>query len=598
VTLASVVAIPNIGPAVSTLTNPDGSYTIQGLPPNSYQVYVHPLPPDAIVAGGEGLQLPQNDNGQQIGAGSPFRTVFYPGVLDPAQATQFNVNPGSSQQNVNFSVQTRSGVPAYNLATYSYLDPNSRTYPANPGASSATYITPTPAFIDATQPQAVVTVQGIPPATTPLAQKVTMLGIGDTYFTSLFNNNTWMVLYFAMQPSSISGPRHLVFNFGNDIYVLPDAVNMVQKGPPQVTGVTASGDGTVTVNGNGFNVDSRVFFDGMPAAGIYNGAGNNITVTPPSGAPGQISTVAVYQSDSQNSLLLQSQNPPTYTYPNNASAQIQNITPSSLSAGLSAAPFMAKVDIVTAGTQFIDGQVSVGFGSSDVAVSRVWVLGPNHLVANVVVAPGAALGSFEVSIISGMQVISQPNAFQLQSASPMPQVAALVNGETNQASALYLGNAAVLYGSNLGQFGATQLTVNGVLAQVLFVSASQINFVVPSAAGIGPATLVVNNGFNTSTVEVQLANLPPAITSVNGGSGGGSANPGDILTVTLAGLDNAIAASPSRLQVTVAGLPMPLVQSGFGQLEFVLTQSFGGTQVPIIVWADGAPSAPFFFTAR
>src|SRR5581483_11346294 len=44
VALASVVAIPANGPAVSALTNPDGTYTIDGLPPNTYELYVHPLP--------------------------------------------------------------------------------------------------------------------------------------------------------------------------------------------------------------------------------------------------------------------------------------------------------------------------------------------------------------------------------------------------------------------------------------------------------------------------------------------------------------------------------------------------------------------------
>ena len=46
--MASVVAIPPVGPAVSALTNPDGSYTINGLPPGQYMLYVHPLPQDAV----------------------------------------------------------------------------------------------------------------------------------------------------------------------------------------------------------------------------------------------------------------------------------------------------------------------------------------------------------------------------------------------------------------------------------------------------------------------------------------------------------------------------------------------------------------------
>ncbi len=43
--LASVVAISSSSPAISTLTNPDGSYQINGVPPGQYFIYVHPLPP-------------------------------------------------------------------------------------------------------------------------------------------------------------------------------------------------------------------------------------------------------------------------------------------------------------------------------------------------------------------------------------------------------------------------------------------------------------------------------------------------------------------------------------------------------------------------
>src|SRR6185503_18877195 len=48
--LASVVAVAAAGPAVSTLTDPNGAYRIDGLPPiYNYSVYVHPLPPGATL---------------------------------------------------------------------------------------------------------------------------------------------------------------------------------------------------------------------------------------------------------------------------------------------------------------------------------------------------------------------------------------------------------------------------------------------------------------------------------------------------------------------------------------------------------------------
>ncbi|SPE22542.1 Peptidase M10A and M12B, matrixin and adamalysin (fragment) [Candidatus Sulfopaludibacter sp. SbA3] len=289
VALASVVAIPNNGPAVSTLTNPDGSYTIYGLPPNTYQVYVHPLPPDAIVTSGEGLLLPRDDSGQQIGASASFRTVFLPGVQDPAQATQLTVNPGSTFFNQNFTVTQRAGVPAYNVVTYSFLDPVNRAYPFQ--ASQPNYVLVTPAFMDDTQSAqfaVALTTTGTPSIPTP--QSATLMGVGSANFAP-FNLAGVPALQMSFGLASFMGvgPRHLVLNFGNDIYVLPDAIDLVQKGPPVVTGINTNGDGTVTLTGGGFGPDSRVFFDGMQAAGAYNGSSNTFTVTPPSGAAGQVS---------------------------------------------------------------------------------------------------------------------------------------------------------------------------------------------------------------------------------------------------------------------------------------------------------------------
>ncbi len=596
VSLASVVAIPNSGPAVSTLTNPDGSYTIYGLPPNTYQLYVHPLPPDAIVAGGEGLQLPYYDSGQTIPASGPFRTVFYPGVQDPGQATQFPVTAGASYSNQNFTVQPAAQVPTYNVQTWSYLDPATRTYPFN---LPSVYIGVTPAFIDETQAAAFIvalTSSGTPAIPTP--QSVNLLGVGSGAFLAYTSSNgPALSISFASSPSAGVGPRHLVLNFGSDIYVLPDAVDMVQKGPPAVNAVTANGDGTVTVSGAGFGPDSRVFFDGAQAAGSYNAGSNTMTVTPPSAPGGQVSVVAVYNSDGQNSLFVQPQNPPTYTYPGNAAPSVQSVT-SPVSTAQFGAPLTAKVDLVTAGTQFVDGQVSVGFGSSDVTVSRVWVVSPTHLVADVLVSPAAAAGGLAATILSGLQYIEQAGALQLQNSPAIPQISTVLNGTSNSSAALYQSGFVVVYGQNLGQSVTTvTATVNGVPAQVIFASPAQINLVMPGSVGTGPATLALSNGSASASVEVQIANPPPSIVSING-INGGAANPADVLTAVLSGLDSSVAANPGRLQVTVAGLPAIVTQIGAGQVQFVLGESFGGTQVPVVVWVDGAPSAAFPITAR
>src|ERR1035441_9173380 len=119
------ICAANKNAAVSGLTNPDGTYRIDGIPAGNYVLYVHPLPPDAVPADGSGLRPPQDQNGGQFLPNGVFGTVFYPGTLDPKQATTITASAGSilPNQTFDFTVQTRTSVPAYDLITSSYLDP-------------------------------------------------------------------------------------------------------------------------------------------------------------------------------------------------------------------------------------------------------------------------------------------------------------------------------------------------------------------------------------------------------------------------------------------------------------------------------------------
>jgi uncharacterized protein (TIGR03437 family) len=612
VTLASVVAISPDGPAVSALTNPDGSYQINGLPPNNYLLYVHPLPPDAVPADGSGLRLPVDVNGQPIQASSPFGTIFYPGTLNPEQATAISVVAGTVVTGENFSVQARTAVPMYDVITYSYLDPVSRISLYNPGASA---VSVTPAYIDSNE-GAFLVVAKTSSGNTPVPQSVTILGgfaaASGPYvvpYTPTGSSQQVLALYFGMPPFAGTGPRHMVFTFANDMYVLPDAITLVQKGAPVVGSVTTNADGSVTLTGSGFGLDSRVFFDGIQATTLapFSGtdAQGSIGVEPPAGSSGLVSNLTVYNSDGQNSTFLQSQNPPTYAYPTIGTPQAA-LNQSALPAGIS-----SMVDITAQNTNFVNGQVTVGFGTDDITVNGLWVLSPTHLQANVVVAPNAALGSSEFSVVSGFQVVTQPFAFQTQAVNPgLPSIGLPIVNAVPTQQTVYPGAIAAIYGSNLALSPtAAQVTLNNVPAQILFASAAQINFLVPAGVPAGPATLNLNNGSASAfPVIVQIGNPPPTIAGVTNVAGvslgaGTSAGMGDVLNVLVTGLDPTVPASPSRLQVTVSGISMTVVgitsaSNGQFQIQIILTQSFGGAQVPLAVWVDGSSSAPFTITVR
>ena len=173
----------------------------------------------------------------------------------------------------------------------------------------------------------------------------------------------------------------------------------------------------MAVIGSGMNVDSRVFFDGLPAAvrAPFTGTEQSgfVVVQPPQGAHSQTATVTVFNTDGLNSMLVQSQNPPTYSY-GPSEPVFAAFDPNGLPAGAS-----AMVEVNGVNTRFADGQTIVGFGSSDILVRRVWVLSPTRLLANVSVAATAPpFTNTQVSILTGFQMFTQAFGFQILPASP------------------------------------------------------------------------------------------------------------------------------------------------------------------------------------
>ena len=333
-----------------------------------------------------------------------------------------------------------AAVPLYEVDTTSYIDPGVRAYtvaPPNP------YITISPAFVNSTQ-GLVLVAAGANSGSMPTPQSVTILGGFASAPACASNGNQspcfttsgpWLFGYFNPPPFAGTGVRHMVFNLGNDIYVLPDAVTLVQNSPPYINSVVSNPDGTATVNGAGFAPDTTIYFDGLQVPGTFNAATGSITVTPPSANSGQTSIIGAYTSDGQNSDFLQYpgspvSSPQVYTFPASGTPTITFNAPNppALPTTSVATGFSAMVDIAGSNTDFVNGQVTVGFGTTDVTVSRLWVLSPTHLIANVVVAPNAAVGASEISVISGFQVVTQPFGFQVQPANAaLPAIAAVAN---------------------------------------------------------------------------------------------------------------------------------------------------------------------------
>jgi uncharacterized protein (TIGR03437 family) len=590
VALASVVALRPAAPAISTLTNPDGTYRIDGLPPDTYFVYTHPLPPDAD------LRLPVDPSGQSFTPSAPFETIFYPGTRDLTQFQPVNVSRGNTVTGIDFAVRTIASVPVYDGATYSFIGP-----------------TPTkPAFVSTKDVQTSIAFNSNP--STPTPQSVQVLGVDPKVTFQMYGNPVTLGLYVRPALGVTSGPRHLLINLGTDMYVLPSGVNIVQKGPPQIAALLPQGDGTVLVGGSNLGPDSRVFFDGLPAAIRTPFSGNDasglVVVLPPTGFSGQHATVTAFNGDGQSSMLLQSQNPPVYAYAVTDAPQV-NASPAAVPAGTA-----ALVDISGVNTNFIDGQVTVGFGTNDVFVRNVWVLSPTHALVNVAVLPNAALAASEVSVISGFQTIVQPFGFAALAPNPrLPAISLpLVNATPTQPN-LYPGAIVSVSGSNLALSSTSATAVltdvnnNTYPAQIVAAASGQINFAIPLNVPDGVATLRINNGTDASLpVALQIDSQPPVIASVTVGGlqldPSRVLSPGDVLTILVSGLDPGVITTPTRVRVTASGIDLtvtqvqPSTQAGLIQLTVVVTQSFGGQQVSLAVLQDGTASSSYAVSVR
>jgi uncharacterized protein (TIGR03437 family) len=595
--LASVVAILPNGSAVSNLTNPDGKYEIDGLPPGNYWVYVHPLPPTANIT------PPLDPNGNPVLASGPFVSAFYPGTWDPSQFTSTAVAQGASVTGIDFSVAPRSAVEVYDVTSYWY---------------GTSYLQP--AYLNANTAVQTVVAQGngITSGTdsTPV-QSVLALGAPGGWLADYRSQAyqdvdvTLLAMFFDYQTPPVPGPEHLLFTLPDDIFVLPQGIQVVQNPPPVLTAATPNPDGSVTVNGTGLTANSQVFFDSLPGQvpppsatnqSDASGQSGSVSVTPPPGASGQTATITVYNPDGQNSTFLQSQSqsPFTHSYPQ-SSPPAAAISISALRQGVS-----AMVSITSSSMQFVDGLTTLGFGSGDVAVRRLWVLSPTHAIANVTVSPSALQQETVASVISGFQVYEQALGFQVMPANPNLPVIGLpvTNAFYPVQNSLYPGSTASMYGQNLQAATSTPaITVAGQSAQILYTSPTQINFVIPAGVPTGPAVLTLQGAL---PIVVQIDPPPPVIVGTASAAGvalGGSEPPapGDTITLTVTGMDPAVVSAPSRVAVAEGGVSIPVFTiqqpkdaSGDLLMQFALTASVTGQQVPVTVSLDGDLSMPFY----
>ena len=596
--LASVVAISVSGPAVGALSNPDGSYRIDAIPPGQYYIYAHPLPPAAFGQNGPDDIVTQDiiGAGQRFVVGPSFTTVFYPGTQQPQQTV--NIQAGNLAANVNFNVQARTAPAIYAMSTYSF---------PGPLAVKSAYVSRT-----AASPFLVATAVGLIGNNSPAGGLgVNILGGAATVAPGGIKPYSQLPSDYAqfdlqLGPGIQDGPQHMWFTLNNDVYVLPNAFHLASKLPPSISAIATQADRSLLITGTSFSALARVLFDGQLATVVSaDETTGRIVVTPPPAAGSQKSSVALLQPDGASSLFMQT--PPVFTY-DATDAPSFTLSPAALPAGVE-----AMVQIDGRNINFADGLTSIGFGTSDVQVRHLWVLSPTRAVANVVVGQSAAVTASNATLINGLQILNQPGGFQLQAVNPRQLFLPA------PANSLIAGSITTLTLGGIPSSGPITVTVANLLSQaaavtvpVIGTNGNQIVIQLPSNLAPGPVVVRVQSGADAAFPIVLTVDAPPPANAQIGGvlvAPGLQIDPvnrparvGDMLIVLVTGLPDG--PPPSRVTVNLAGIEhQPAQVSPFGnamQLQFVVLPTVTNTNgvAPLYVTVDGTRTSVYNLPLR
>jgi len=555
VNLASVVAIsPVTGVAISNLSNPDGSYEIDGIPPgppgNYYLVYVHPLPPaQQGEAGPDAIVLPQDSSQSPFPAYTGFVTQFAPGTRDWTQATQFYVTASSTQM-VNFNVQGSAGPVISGLELWGYLGSVLEASPMLPVNASYNMIFCAP---------------GTTNGSSQLAPGLNVSVIGGSAPAEIIPSYTKWYGNFAgcNYPFVLTGvwttsvqstaPVALAVNVNSDVYILPAAFFVVPSGPPTLTnlipGVDASDNGLLTVYGSSLSPATQFVFDGTPASSVANSDGSFTLSAPPAPANYSSSIEALNPDGQTSGQANPFGNPPQYSYNYVNPAAINNVSLTSLVPGTD-----TMVQITGSNTNF-NSQTTVGFGTSDIVVKQVFVNSPTWLIVNVSVSPSAPLTSTVLTVTTGLQIATQT----IQIGAPNPSQITLRAPITSAATGLAgvpAGYTAVISATNVPQNLTGWILTIGAQPATMAYSNGQLMATVPSGLGYGAQTvqLISPTGAPIFPIAMKIDAQPPSIVSVLNASGApitaaSQVHPGDVLTVNMLGL-----ADPNITQLTIANL--------------------------------------------
>ena len=384
---------------IGAVTMPDGTFTIQGLPPGTYRLMVQPLmlgaaPSSSADNPGDPSDLisTRTLTNAVVHINTDIDSVFFgaggASVKTPATAATFQVGAGQTIAGANVTVGARGPLRSEVNRIVSF--------PGNSNISSnllwARRNVPSTVITEGRALDAASTTIGFTASGLSIAPGLTQnLNTSATIFNS--------VLAYTVNVAStaILGNSSAIFTNGSDTYFAAGQVRVVDADPPRIISITPTNGTTgttVTITGTGFTDSSRVFFNGAQAA-ISSRSTTSLVITTPPGAPGIAAAVFVANSDGQGSEFGIA--PPTFTYATTPQPLI-SLSPSSASPGQS-----LTVTVTGTNTNFQQGSTTLGFGSGDVIVDAINVNNPTSLTAQIHVQQLVGNQAFLVTALTGAE---------------------------------------------------------------------------------------------------------------------------------------------------------------------------------------------------
>jgi hypothetical protein len=540
VNLASVVALSGAGVAVSGLTNPDGTYRIDGIPAGKYRVYVHPLPPALTgESAPAAIVAPVDVNNLSYAAQAGFDTQFFPGTQDWTQATLFDVAAGVTLQDINFAVAARPSPTIYSMETYGYQGAIPVASPPFPGEKRQYLVFHAPG----------TTVNN----DSEIAPGLDVSVIGDAAYveagTLRYYTQGFLLMIVATGKADHSNPVALAVRRDGELYILPAAFTVEPGGPPSIsamsTPTTDDGSLRAVLTGKNLSAQTKVLFNGAPGAVLTVADDGSLVVAPPPAPSAQTAVVEAVNPDGQTSLqALDPANLPLFSYPVRDDASIQVLS-AAFTSGTD-----AMVSIHGVNTHFGVGQTSVGFGSSDITVRKLWVVDATHLLLNVTVSAAAPAQPVSVTVTTGLELVTLANGISVTGSVPH-QVSLRVpirNAVTGLAGVPAGGTVTIPTTGLPAQRDGWTLTMNGENVDFTADDKGVITATVPGDLALGPQIVQLNtpDAISAPPVLVQIDPPPPLILSVLDhalANGAGAevtfltpAKAGDSITLTVQGL--------------------------------------------------------------